>query len=817
VVCVCVCIDVKAMSPKGRYHSVTARSSAAAVDDDGLALTSWGWLTIGFWALVILATLGVSAAVLGIVNENKNSWKGHQVNVKAVEAEVGELNEKLHWVKKELDELDDIKEGIYWIKKDLREHEEKKRKKPRKPFKRDSKEWPTWGKNLENSKIVKDRDVSELFDEAALRKGESEFEKQWGYKYEGMVGASATVTTTKDIVYSTAFSGQVVAVDRQSGQQLWVRYGNEILGLPPFNASDPCSPLILSRNAPAVFKNKYGREGIIFSLPDSRQGSPCQGNRLPKYTGPVYAVALDRFTGETMFRTVVHEHPWSVGTSSGSVLQYHKVKSKYREKRNYFFAGISSLENSFNLLEGYPCCSFRGRMYNVDLDNGALVWGTYTLPDIEGYGGAGVTGSSPAIWPEANLVFFGSGNGYSAPDDIDECRLVNNYPDKAALQCLEDGVYIDSTLALDIDSGEVVWAFRAQGVDLWTVPCILGPNPFCPNPPGPDYDLLQSPILIQPKDGQSSWVSREWEKDEWYERESSEEEDWESTDDDDKDWKEPWRDERMRERFQDWTVVAHYKSGIMWSFRAIDGKLRCSRATGTAGTLGGGQWGSAADAKDTRLYVVQDTGAPGDPDDDTYLLPNGKKACDGSFWAIDVDTCEVSWVAQVTYSRPPEECGELNPLGPFDMFTYPPTTGLPTNKTVDGKPQKPISETGTTPKTCPVRSGTPTHLETSEFANAHGSVAIARGVVYGSTMTGNGYGLRLTDGKCLTQFHCPFGGIYGGVSMSWDQLFINCGYGRLLPAWLPQPGCSLAQPELCGAGCPEGECELMALQIVKAH
>lgn len=447
-------------------------------------------------------------------------------------------------------------------------------------------------------------------------------------------------------------------------------------------------------------------------------------------------------------------------------------------------------------LAGYPCCNFTGRMYSININTGALIWATPTLPDIEGYAGAGVTGSSPAILPEAGLVFFGSGNGYSVPDYVSQCQLDNNYPDKASLACLENGVYIDSTLALDMVTGAIRWAYRAQGVDVWTVPCILGPNPFCPNPVGPDYDLLQSPILVPPREKSGSRSS--WEK-------KNKKDD----DDDDKEY-ESWS---RKQKLLDYRLVSHYKSGIQFTFRAVDGKLICSRATGSAGTLGGGQWGAATDS-DKRILVVQDTGAPAEPGQEAYLLPNGVEACDGSFWAIDIDSCEVQWVAQVAYSRPSEECGPLNPLEPYDMFTDPATTGLPNNKTADGKPQKSIAETGKTAETCPERAGTPTHLENADFANAHGSLAIANGVVYGATMTGNAYGLRLRDGSCLTQFHCPYGGIYGGISIVDDQLFINCGYGRLLPTWVVLPGCSEANPTLCGAGCPEGQCELMALRFV---
>ena len=769
-------------------HSTRARFSDEE-ESDGVEVSTWGWMGVAFLCLAILATLAVAAATLGIVNDYKHKWKGvggsefDDGEFISIDKKLHVLNDKMDWMKNELHQLDDIEEQLWWLKKEL-EHPGHTPYDPNHvDTKDDGKDWPFWGKNIENDKKAV-KGISSNFDAKKLQSGESSLEKQWGFTYEGEVGASATATVRGDIVYSTAYSGQIVAVDRNTGQQLWVRYGNDLLGLPPFNSNDTCSPLTFSRNAPAIFTNSWGREGIIISLPDGREASPCEAGQLPKYQGPVFAIALDRFTGQIIWKTEVHEHPWSVGTSSGSIY------------RNQFFAGVSSLENGFNLLAGYPCCNFTGRMYSINIDTGALIWSTPTLPDIEGYSGAGVTGSSPPVFPEAGLVFFGSGNGYSVPDDIAQCRLDNNYPDKAALACLEDGVYIDSTIALDIVTGAVRWAYRAQGVDIWTVPCVLGPNPFCPNPVGPDYDLLQSPILVPPRK-RSSKSSSSHSEDKWNS------EDKKSNSDDDEEYNH-WRKEQ---NIKDYRIVAHYKSGIQYTFRAVDGKLICSRATGTAGTLGGGHWGSSVDS-DKRLYIVQLTGAQSE----SYLLPDGSKACDGSFWAIDVDTCEVEWVSQVAYSAPPDECGELNPLQPFDEFTYPPTTGLPNNKTADGKPQKPISETALTAIPCPERSGTPTHLENSEFANAHGSLAITGGAVYGATMTGNGYALRLKDGKCITQFHCPYGGAYGGISIAGKQLWLNCGYGRLLPEWIPQPGCSIANPELCGAGCPEGTCELMAIQ-----
>ena len=92
---------------------------------DEMEVTNWGWVGAAFLCLVILATLAVSAATLGIVNDYKHKWKSHDSDdvdtvLHELEKRFHSLDDKIDWVKKDLRELDDIEEGLWWINKKLK-------------------------------------------------------------------------------------------------------------------------------------------------------------------------------------------------------------------------------------------------------------------------------------------------------------------------------------------------------------------------------------------------------------------------------------------------------------------------------------------------------------------------------------------------------------------------------------------------------------------------------------------------------------------------------------------------------------------------
>lgn len=105
-------------------------------EDDVFVVSYWVWIGGGLTCLLLLATLAVSSGTLGIVNENKNKWKGHDSNSDAILNLLNEkfhgVDEKIQWIKKQLHELDDIDEGVHWIGKHLgsdKEYEQWKKRK----------------------------------------------------------------------------------------------------------------------------------------------------------------------------------------------------------------------------------------------------------------------------------------------------------------------------------------------------------------------------------------------------------------------------------------------------------------------------------------------------------------------------------------------------------------------------------------------------------------------------------------------------------------------------------------------------------------
>ena len=134
----------------------------------------------------------------------------------------------------------------------------------------------------------------------------------------------------------------------------------------------------------------------------------------------------------------------------------------------FFYVGTSSLEERIPVGQ---CCTFRGSFSNLNASTGSVLWQTYMLPDNankpEGYAGAALWGSNPAIDESRNQIYVATGNLYSAPLHIHKCQQeMNNktarhsyFPDR----CVEPENHSNSILALDLDTGKVKWSRRLWG------------------------------------------------------------------------------------------------------------------------------------------------------------------------------------------------------------------------------------------------------------------------------------------------------------------------------------------------------------------
>jgi polyvinyl alcohol dehydrogenase (cytochrome) len=184
--------------------------------------------------------------------------------------------------------------------------------------------------------------------------------------------------------------------------------------------------------------------------------------------------AVDAATGGLLWKQHVEDHPLS------RILGAPKL---YNGK---LYVPISSGEEGISSNGAYPCCTFRGSVVALDAETGKQIWKTYSIPDLpkptrknsagtQQYGPAGAAiWNSPTIDAKRNALYVGTGDAYTEP---------------AAKTS-------DAILAMDLDTGKMLWSFQDIKNDSWAVGCdgkhVVG---NCPEELGPDYDFSVSPML----------------------------------------------------------------------------------------------------------------------------------------------------------------------------------------------------------------------------------------------------------------------------------------------------------------------------------
>jgi polyvinyl alcohol dehydrogenase (cytochrome) len=276
---------------------------------------------------------------------------------------------------------------------------------------------------------------------------------------------------------------------------------------------------------------------------------------------------------------------------------------------NRIYVGTSSLEESFALIPGYDCCTFRGQMAALDLNTGAIVWSVRMAP--EGFPGNAVWGSSPAIDSKRGQLYVATGNNYDAPPETLACIAAAGNNPEAQQACLPADNHFDSIMALDLKTGAIRWVTRALGFDAWTVDCIpfLGEGTNCPEPAGPDFDFGQAPALFTITVGNKK---------------------------------------------QD-VVGVGQKSGQYWSLDPETGAVRWVTQAGPGGTAGGLQWGSAVDAR--RVYTA-DANSNAVP----WTLLDGTTTTTGVISGIDAATGELLWQTTPPFGGTPFGGATSGPL-----------------------------------------------------------------------------------------------------------------------------------------------------------
>jgi polyvinyl alcohol dehydrogenase (cytochrome) len=185
------------------------------------------------------------------------------------------------------------------------------------------------------------------------------------------------------------------------------------------------------------------------------------------------AYAIDAHTGRQIWKVNVDPH-LAARITAAPVLQ-----------AGVLYVPVSSSEEAPASQPSYECCTFRGSVAALDARTGHKLWQTYTISEVSrpirknsagtqlwSPAGGGVWGT-PLVDPKRGALYLATGDAY-----------ISRAPDTT-----------DAIMALDLETGAVLWSVQDLPNDAWNVACIGMKNDNCPEPAGPDYDFGAATIL----------------------------------------------------------------------------------------------------------------------------------------------------------------------------------------------------------------------------------------------------------------------------------------------------------------------------------
>lgn len=249
----------------------------------------------------------------------------------------------------------------------------------------------------------------------------------WTYKVDVDRGAEATPLVVDGVMYTTGAYSIVYALNAKTGELVW-KYDPEV---PRSKSGNACCDVV-------------------------NRGVAISGGKVFVAAFDGRMIALDAKSGKKI---------WEVDASDGS-------------GRTFALTGAPlAIKDKVIIGSGGAEFNARGSVSAFNAADGKLAWRWYTVPGdpskpqetpaldkavktwkgtkFAEQGGGGTVWNSFSYDPEANLLYFGTGNGVSWN------RIERGEPADA------DNLYISSIVALNPDTGEYAWHYQETPGDNW--------------------------------------------------------------------------------------------------------------------------------------------------------------------------------------------------------------------------------------------------------------------------------------------------------------------------------------------------------------
>ena len=233
----------------------------------------------------------------------------------------------------------------------------------------------------------------------------------WSYSMRDNSRWVPTPIVANGLMYVSEGSGRVVAFDVVSGDVAWIH------------------------------ERAYPEDIRLSQAYNRHRGVSVYGDKIYWGTADSYLVALDARTGDQV---------WEVSTGDYTTGQGHNHPPMIADGK--VIMGFTGGDRNA-----------RGSISAHDVENGELLWRTYTVP-APGEPGSeswqdsnlpplgGLTWGTQSYDPELGFVYFGTGQPT---------------PWSSTLRGLGDALYTNSIIALDIETGEMQWYFQMVPEDNW--------------------------------------------------------------------------------------------------------------------------------------------------------------------------------------------------------------------------------------------------------------------------------------------------------------------------------------------------------------